>query len=276
MKHENRETAPARSTDWKAGTEAIKSCMDIALRLLIAVLIVLVLVSPRIFPFLDRFLVKSGEVNLFGSKFEIAEVGTLMPGLEVRDNRILLNGNDITSYPDTVAKLTTANTELTRANQDLSDKLKQLTSLLAQNQNEPGATPQAASNTIQQQAKSIYGQIAEIERSTKQLATPAVIAAAPSLNFGLVFSGDRNEDEAMHEVNKVKGLSNAPVSLYRRENSIRSVAGFTTREEAAAALPTFRTKWPGAYVVDLRTWCPAGAPMAPPVGNTTLQVDCHF
>lgn len=271
-------TAARRNTpiDWKSATEAIKSLMDISLRLLIAVLIILILVNPGLFPFLSRFMVKSGEVNLFGSKFQVAEIGTLVPGLEVRDNRIFLNGTDITTYPDAVAKLTTDKNILTRANQDLSDKLKQLTSLVAQVQQEPGSIPGATSSAIQQKAKSIYGQITEIESSTKLLATPAVIATAPSLVFGLVFSGDRNEDEAMDEVKKAKRLSGAPISLYRRENSIRSVAGFETRESAATALPGFRGQWPGAYVVDLRTWCPAGAPMAAPTGGATPEVDCHF
>jgi hypothetical protein len=269
------EVARNTSTDWKSFTEAIKSCMDIALRLLIAILIILVLVAPGLFPFLGRFMVKSGEVNLFGSKFEVAEIGTLMPGLEVRDNRIFLHGTDITTYPDTVDRLTTANNELTRANKDLSDKLTQLSSLLAQIKNAPDPTAGDVSSVIQQKAKSIVEQIAGIESSTKQLAAPAVAATAPSLFYGLVFSGDRNKDEAMFEVNKAKALG-APISLYLRENSIRSVAGFATREAAVAALPSFRAHWQGAYVVDLRTWCPAGAPMAPPVGDTTAEVDCRF
>jgi hypothetical protein len=242
--------------------------------LLIAILIILVLVTPGLFPFLSRFMVKSGEVNLFGSKFEIAEIGTL-PGLEVRDNRIFLHGTDITTYPDTVDRLTTANNELTRANKDLSDKLTQLSSLLGQVKNAPNSTPGDVSSVIQQKAKSIVEQIAGIESSTKQLAAPAVVAIAPSLFYGIVFSADKNKDEAMFEVNKAKALG-APISLYRRENSIRSVAGFGAREAAVAALPSFRAHWQGAYVVDLRTWCPAGSPMAPPIGDTTPDVDCHF
>jgi uncharacterized membrane-anchored protein YhcB (DUF1043 family) len=268
--------------DWKSSADALKSYVDVALRLLIAVAIILVLVAPGLFPFLTRFTVKSGEVNIFGSKFEIAEIGTLIPGVEIRENRILLQGKDISTLPDTVARLTTTNNELTQANKDLSDHLKEATSLLdqltkdAQNPNQPPKSVEYVQK-LQQQQQQLQTKVAETEISAKALAVTAVAPASPStLSFGVVFSADKNKEQAMDEAKKAPGLSDAPIALYSREKLVRSVAGFATRDAAVAALPPFRAKWPGAYVIDLRTWCPAASTVVAPAGNAPAEIDCHF
>ncbi|HEY4042064.1 MAG TPA: hypothetical protein VGM32_09505, partial [Rhodopila sp.] len=46
-------------------------------------------------------------------KFEISEIGSLIPGLEIRDGRLLLQkGKDISTLPDTIDQINTRNTEL--------------------------------------------------------------------------------------------------------------------------------------------------------------------
>jgi hypothetical protein len=268
--------------DWKTFADALKSFVDVALRLLIALAIILVLVAPGLFPFLTRFTIKSGEVNIFGSKFEVAEIGTLIPGVEIRENRILLQGKDISTFPDTVAQLTTANNELTKANKDLSEHLKEATSPLtqltkdAQNPNPPSKSVEYVEK-LQLQQQQLQTKVAQSESSAKALAVSAVAAAAPiSPTFGIVFSADKNKQEALHEVEQAQGLSHAPITLYSREKLIRSVAGFTTRDAADAALPPFRAKWSGAYIVDLRTWCPAATTVVALVGKGPAEIDCHF
>jgi ABC-type transporter Mla subunit MlaD len=171
----------------------------------------------------------------------------------------LLQGKDISTLPDTVDKLTTANHDLVQANQDLSNQLKQVNSLLDQfTRNRDGANQQSDKadqfvRTLQEQQQQIQTAVAAAENSARALTATAVAPMEATLTYGLVFSADKSKEAAMDEVNKAKSLSNGAIALYHREKSIRSVAGFPTREAAVAALPAFRAKWSGAYIVDLRT-----------------------
>jgi TolA-binding protein len=269
---------------------AARAWIDVLLRVVIAGLVLLVLLEPGLFPILKQFTLKSGEVNVFGSKFEITEVGSLIPGLEIRDNRILLQGKDISTMPDTIDRLTTAYSELQQANVVISEQLKSNDGLLqevtnqrdeanqqlvALRQNVPSAKPldtAALDTRIQQQIK-----------QTQQLATvrmalaPVQAAAAPTnLVFGVAFGSDTTHDQAMTEVNKARKVSNAPIALFQREKYLRSVAAFATREAATAALSMFRSVRPDAYIVDFRTWCPAALNRSFSDGDTPTVIDCRF
>jgi hypothetical protein len=143
------------------------------------------------------------------TKFEISEVGTLIPGLEIRDNRILLQGKDISTLPDTVDKLTTANHELVQANQDLSNQLKQVNSLLDQlTKNRDGANQQSDKadqfvKTLQAQQQQIQTTVAAAQNSARALTAPAVAPTEATLTYRLVFSADKSKVAAMEKVDKV-------------------------------------------------------------------------
>jgi hypothetical protein len=276
--------------DWKSTAEAAKAWSDVAIRLLIVVAVGLLLTSPGLFPFLKQFIVKSGEVNIFGSKFEISQTGSLIPGLEVTDGRLLLQGKDISALPDTIDRLTTANTELQQINSDLTGRVKTISDVLSQ------VTGQRddANRTLVGLKQSVPGvkpvETAELDKKieqlgqTSQVGAPPVAAvnpvpqaaATPDLNFGVAFSADVDKDQAMTEVNKAQGLGTAPIGLFRREKYVRSVAAFPTRDAAARALPTYRGKWPSAYIVDFRTWCPAAFSASFNPGPTPSEIDCRF
>ena len=264
--------------------------MDVGIRVAIVLLVLLILVQPSLFPILKQFTLKSGEVNIFGSKFEITEIGSLIPGLEVSDNRILLQGKDISTLPDQIDRLTTANAELQQANAALQEHLKSTSTLLTEvtqqrddannqlvslRQNVPSAKPvdtAAIDSRIQQQMTQTQ-QLAAAAPPT-QIAQAA--APASSLLFGVAISSDTSRDNAMTEVNKARKAGTAPIGLFRREKYLRTVAAFATREAATAALPAYRGIRQDAYIVDFRTWCPAAVNTSLTNGDAPTEVDCRF
>jgi hypothetical protein len=81
--------------------------------------------------------------------------------------------------------------------------------------------------------------------------------------WGVVISGDKKLDEAQYEVNKARQLGYASVSIYDRQNWLRTVVEFPSSAEAQAALPALRTKIrASAYAVTLDNWCPNRQPGA--------------
>ena len=274
---------------WASAATTARAWLDVSIRVAIMLLVLLVLVEPGLFPFLKQFTLKSGEVNIFGSKFEITEVGSLIPGLEIRDNRILLQGKDISTLPDTIDRVTTTNSELQQANAALSEQLQSTGNLLAEvtrqrdeaNQqllalrhNVPNVKPLdtgALDARLQQQMK----QTQQLAAVPAPAVAPAAVAAA-SLLFGVAFSSDVNHDQAMVEVRKARKVTKAPIGLFQRAKFVRSVAAFPTRDAALAALPVFRSIRHDAYIVDFRTWCPAAVSTSLSDGDTPSEVDCRF
>ena len=115
-----------------AAAVAARAWFDVAIRILITLVVVLVLTWPSLFPFLAQFALASGEVNILGSKFTIRQVGNQVSGLEIHGNKLLLNNQDISAFPDTIDKLTTANHELQQTNVTLAAQLKSANDLLTQ------------------------------------------------------------------------------------------------------------------------------------------------
>jgi hypothetical protein len=280
-----------------SAAKAAKAWSDVVIRLLIVLGIALVLIEPGLFPFLKQFTVKSGEVNIFGSKFEISEIGSLIPGLEIRDGRLLLQGKDISALPDTIDQTNTANAELRQVNNDLSGQVKTISGLLEQvtKQRDDAnrtllslrqSTPGIKSVETGELDTKIQQQLAQIQQRTTDDANAATsdkaasaAAVPPDLIYGVVFSADANKEQAMDEVRKaqgIKGVLSATIWLFQRQKFVRSVAAFPTHDAAASALPTFRAVWHGAYIVDFRTWCPVAlnGPLNP--GTTPGEIDCRF
>lgn len=282
---------------WTSAAEAAKAWSDVMIRLLIAVGIALVLIAPGLFPFLKQFTVKSGEVNIFGSKFEITEIGSLIPGLEIKDGRLLLQGKDISTLPDTIDRTNTANTELRQTNSNLSDQIKSIGNLLEQvtkqrddanrtlaslKQSSPGIKPMETSELdtkIQQQLAQIQQHITDDANAVTTDKAAPIAAAPPDLIYGIAFSADTNKEQAMDEVRKaqsIKGSMSVAIWLFQRQKYVRSVAAFPTHDAAVTALPSFRAIWHGAYIVDFRTWCPAALSATLNPGNILGEIDCRF
>ena len=119
------------------------------------------------------------------------------------------------------------------------------------------------------------------EHKETTYAAPDIAPAPPVqsiiLPFGIVFGADVTREAAMDEVKKAKAFSTAPITLYKREGSIRSVAGFMTRADANQALPDFAAKVRrDSYVVDLRSWCPAALAPGAPASGTPPLTDCKY
>ena len=288
-------TEGGTSSRWKSAGEAARAWSDVATRISIVLAVAVILIKPGLFPFLKQFTVKSGEVNVFGSKFEVAEIGTLILGLEIKDGRLLLQGRDISSLPDTIDQLTTVNGQLQRSNQELTDRLKALSNLLTQvNQQRDDLTRfvqqpnrkapsinQIDTKSVDQEVQQSLAQVRQQDAAagavlaqTAQVASQS--AAAPILIYGIAFSADVQKENAMTELRKAQGFSDAPVLLFQRERYIRSVAAFLMRDTALKALPKFHEKWPTAYVVDFRTWCPAALSILPAIGPELREIDCRF
>jgi hypothetical protein len=243
------------------------------------------------------FTVKSGEVNIFGQKFEIAEINSMLPGLEIKDNKLWLQGKDISSLPDTIDQLTTANAELTRQyndlvrkNKDLLGKVTELSGMLDQavqqrdaaarllaGQGHDAVPATVATSAITDQRTRILLEAQQFV-AAKAITDAFPAAAAPSvtsLTFGIAFSADSDKEQAMTEVRKAASIPDTTIGLYRREKYMRSVAAYPTREAAMSALPRFQAQWPHAYIVDLRGWCPAGATTVPASANAPAEIDCR-
>jgi hypothetical protein len=272
----------------------VKDWIDVIVRILAILAIGLVLTFPGIVPLLHYFLVTHGEVNVFGQKFEFSQTSALAPGLEIKDGKLFLAQKDITTYPDMVARLQTANDELTVANKQLATQISDTAKLLEEVKKQrdaangqlanlqastPAAKPiqtEALDSQVNQQLKQNQKQIA------KSTTAVPVLAAGPSaavLLFGVVFSSDTTADEAAYEVKKAHELfTSYAIATVKRGRFIASMAVFPTREAAAAALPNFQkeARWRGPYIVDFRTWCPAALTATFSNDAPTAGIDCGF
>ena len=90
----------------------------------------------------------------------------------------------------------------------------------------------------------------------------AVDAVSPEgATWGVVFGGDATLDAARYEVDvaaRKHGIPNA--AIYLRDGSYRSVAvGSADRSAAQDILRLARQRRAGAYIVNLKTWCPQTA-----------------
>lgn len=141
---------------------------------------------------------------------------------------------------------------------------------LRQVQQEPSAT--AIPPGAKQAVAAILERAPETLQSSQRTAavlseardrTSTAIAQLPgagdsSLGYGVVFGGDRKEDEARDQLNRAQGLPGNP-QLFRRQGFYRSVVMFPTREAATAALPRIKAinrYSADAYIVTLASWCP--------------------
>jgi hypothetical protein len=126
----------------------------------------------------------------------------------------------------------------------------------------------------------IKNQIEENQQLTARLSSSQQRqpeSAAFSLFFGIAFSSDGTQGQAMTEVKKAQQLPPVPIVLFQRQKFLRSVALFPTRELATAALPSFRSKVRAdSYIVDLRTWCPAGLNATITASDPPQTIDCRF
>jgi len=123
------------------------------------------------------------------------------------------------------------------------------------------------------------GRIQAAERASAQVKTASASAAVAirdlpgarntGAGFGIVFGGHRVLDSANRQLELGSPLGAGQLHIFLRTGIYRSVAVFTSRQEAYAAVPTFR-RLPSAgdaYVVNLGSWCPGVEP-------TTSVVDC--
>lgn len=267
---------------WSEAADSAKIWVDVAIRVIVVVVIFLVLTVPHLFPLLEHFTVKSGKVNIFGSEVEIVQVSDLVQGLTIDGGKLLLRGTDISTYPDMVDRLQTANDKLNRANAELTRQLQETEALLTAAKNQPTGSGPASDNAqlgkrIQEylsQSQAKIAAVAEISESAASIAAPTP-AAKSDLRFGIVFSADKTHEQALTEYNKARTAGDAVIALFKREGSIRSVALFRSRDAATAALQAFTARWKGSYIVDFQTWCPV-ALGAGITTDTATETDCRF
>ena len=123
----------------------------------------------------------------------------------------------------------------------------------------------AAANTALQKGQPVLGAAGQAAASAAQASNEAsqVIASLPTLDgaqgFGVVFGGDRNLSEARDQVAAAQSVTSS-ARIYRREGMYRSVAVYSDKAQADAALRAIRgvNRYSrDAYVVKLASWCPA-------------------
>ncbi|HJR08902.1 MAG TPA: hypothetical protein VJ842_16715 [Pyrinomonadaceae bacterium] len=97
--------------------------------------------------------------------------------------------------------------------------------------------------------------VRQVQENVLQATRPNALVTTGS--WGVVISGDRKLDEAQFEVNKAKAQGYTSVSIYDRQNSLRTVIEFPSSADAQSALPNIRAKVRNsAYAVNLDEWCP--------------------
>lgn len=75
--------------------------------------------------------------------------------------------------------------------------------------------------------------------------------------WGIVFSADKEPDEAQHEIKRAQDLGYQNVKLYSRQKWLRAVIEFSDFAEAQTALPKLRQLRGSSYLVNIDKWCPS-------------------
>ena len=101
----------------------------------------------------------------------------------------------------------------------------------------------------------------DVAQSYEQALTAVDAVSPEGATWGVVFGGDATLDAARYEVDvaaRKHGIPNA--AIYLRNGSYRSVAvGSADRSAAQDILRLARQRRAGAYIVNLKTWCPQTA-----------------
>ncbi|MGE0418552.1 MAG: hypothetical protein AB7O80_17260 [Acetobacteraceae bacterium] len=286
--------------------DTARAWVDVAIRCSAVAVIAVALISPGTFPILAKVTLKGAKVNILGSEFEIAQTGPDFPGLKIENGKLLLNGQDISALADELAKQKSANALLLDANERLGKQIGQAAADLARYagtqaarpppapapapttgsttaEAEPPAEPvrpasgrdASALAALQRQVQTLQTDVGSVRQAVTAVETPPS-QASTGMVFGIVYGADQTVDAAMTEVRNAMKLSKAPMVLLKRQGWFRSLAVFPTRDAATGELPAFSRFRNGSYVVDLRTWCPAGLPLPPPAGDKPAVVDCRF
>jgi hypothetical protein len=256
----------------------------------------ILLLDPQWIPLLKRFVIKSSEINIMGSKIQIVDVSLSGGNVEVKDDgRLFVAGMDVNSVGDTVDKLNQQVTNLTQQASGLvstigsmkqaladaiaqrdqaNDKLKQLASHSSE------ATPVATGDLDSSVAKVIDAakvQIASSEdTATQAKKVVSEIRSVPAVGYGVVFSADKDLPSADFEIAKAEKLTAGVIILYRRQNWWRGVAYHAERAAASAELQSFKSTWPEAYIVEIASWCPKPTVLTEATRTSVEQKDCGF
>ncbi len=75
--------------------------------------------------------------------------------------------------------------------------------------------------------------------------------------WAVIFGGDESSDAAQDEIRKASGAGVTGGDIVYREGSFRSIAEFSKRSDADAALTRLKSLRTDAYVVRMDSWCPA-------------------
>ncbi len=288
--------------------------INVLIKLTIAALIVMILFFPHNMPILRRVVVKSSEFNVEGVKFQVIDAALTGKGVEITDDgKLMIGGEDVSDFPDENAKLRQTVSDLNGQIAKLNDTITHQQQLLAQAGHDlgdgkrtaeldspplgaagpshpiVGANPAAPNLPAKPDLASLIQELANTAKKEQTAAEAVATSAAnyvkqstlslPGAGFGVVFGADKSPQAAMDEVQKVTRppVSADPVILYKRQGWWRSVAYFGTRDAANGQLGGIKSIEPGAYVVDISSWCPTPILIsaAQPPGMVE-QKDCQF
>lgn len=299
-------SAPAPER-WAA---AARVWTDVAIRVALVLAVTLILIDPGRIPLLKQFVVKSAKINMFGQELEVAQIGSLFPSVTIEGDKLLLKGQDVSLLPDENARLRTSNSQLEKEKAELTGQITRISALLKEaierretaavtparppdaptparppDAATPARPPAVTTPATPSDTETLTGLLGKLQQEQQAhasavYAAPAVapepVPASTALPFGIVFGADSSRDAAMDEVRKAEKISKAPITLFKRQGTIRSVAGFATRDDANAALPVFARMRSDSYVVDLRSWCPAAFAAGASATGTPPLVDCKY
>ncbi len=266
----------------KQFAEGLGAVLDVAQRIALIAVLAIILLVPSWFPLLDRFVFETTVINVLGTQLRVVDTRGVQ-GLEVRDGKLLLGGQDISALTDRLAQAESEagrlRGELARLGTELGDAATALQRTTLPRPVTPESDPAAERGRLAEEAARLQG---VAEAAARDAAPPVPAPSAPAglaASFGIVFSADRALPAAMREVERVRDAGDAQLSLWQRQGFWRGIAEFEARQAAQAALPAYRAaSFRGdAYVVEFRTWCPnarnlPGQPEAPGV----RLVDCGF
>jgi hypothetical protein len=230
-----------------ARIESVKSWLDLAKSVILIGLVALFFVYPAaLWSALDRAGLSLDEVEFFGAKLRksAAATATLASGLE---DAGLIN-QKLQSELGT-ARESLARTQGCFASLDALRACANDTALKAQIErltNDIGATQQVARSSAESITRTLDTNSAIIEESAARV-TPT------GTNWLVVFGGDVSRRAAEDEIRKAMPAQN--LAIYLRQRSFRSVAEFSSRQEAERALPRLKGINAGAYLVAAERWC---------------------
>jgi hypothetical protein len=251
--------------------DQISPLLDLFQRLLLWIALAVLLFSPGWVPLLDRFIVETTEINLFGQKIKVTDKRSLnVPGLEItKEGRVLLNGQDISLLPGEIERLRSENELLTSKLKDTSQKLDQ-----------------AASASGDQK------ELEQLAQSTREVADRAQAATARqthgtrtvSPEFAVILSSDTTlgPGGAADEIKDARGWAakqkpEPEVRVFLRNGYYATSVIFYSRDAAQDALLSLRKIFQSSpYVADLRSWCPASQQATPVDESGTQVIDCGF